>query len=99
MIYPSHFANDFNYRKNVRLEPYDILYKGTKLSIKFSNINCKIVPYIQAFDWLSNYSKEYLFSQIVAIEDAGGEGFILWNAFNNYETTLDWIIELNEKRK
>jgi len=52
-----------------------------------------VVPYIQAFNWKSNYKKEYLFAQIDAIKNSGGDGYILWNAQNRYLETLSWIIE------
>jgi hypothetical protein len=91
MIYSSHFADNFGYRKDVPNEPYFLLYKGTKLSKNYSNQNCHIVPYIQANNWRVNYKPEYIYAQIEAIKEAGGDGYILWNASNKYMKTLRWI--------
>lgn len=91
MIYTSHFARNFNYRQDVWNEPYDILFKGTSLTINNSSEECRIAPYIQANAWKVNYTKDYIYSQISAIADAGGSGFLLWNAQNNYDDVLDWL--------
>jgi len=93
MIYASHFVRNYNHREDVWNEPYDILFKGTQLTLDNASTNCKIIPYIQAFDWQSNYKADYLYAQIQAIKDSNGHGYILWNAFNNYEKTLNWIKE------
>ncbi|MEA1972430.1 MAG: putative glycoside hydrolase [Candidatus Cloacimonadota bacterium] len=93
MIYSSHFAKNFNFRDDVWNEPYDILFKGTKLTNIYSEKSCKIVPYIQANSWKVNYGKDYVNSQISAIIDAKGDGFILWNAQNNYNKILSWLSE------
>jgi len=95
MLYSSHFANNFNYRNNVWNEPYDILFKGTSLAIKNSDKKCKVIPYIQANGWKVNYIDDYIYSQIAAIYDASGEGFLLWNAQNKYDKVLDWLIKIN----
>jgi len=91
MIYSSHFADNFGYREDVSNEPYFIVYKGTKLSKNYSDENCKVVPYIQANSWRVNYKAEYLQAQIEAIREAGGDGYLLWNASNKYFKTLSWI--------
>jgi len=91
MIYSSHFTDNFGYRKNAQNEPYFLLYKGTKLSKDYSNKNCKVVPYIQANGWKVNYKPEYIYAQIEAIKEAGGDGYLLWNASNKYMKTLRWI--------
>ena len=95
MIYSSHFAENFGHRKDVPNEPYYIMYKGTKLTQKYSNSDCRVVPYIQSNSWKVNYSAEYIYGQIEAIKEAGGEGYILWNASCRYEKTLGWIKNYN----
>ena len=93
MIYSSHFADNFGFRKNVPNEPYHIMYKATKLSQKYSSSDCKTIPYIQANSWKVNYNSSYMIAQIKAIEDLGADGYILWNAANRYNETLRWIKE------
>ncbi|MDO9577499.1 MAG: putative glycoside hydrolase [Candidatus Cloacimonadales bacterium] len=96
MIYSSHFDDNFGYRENVANEPYFILYKGTKLAEQYSNVNCKVVPYIQANTWKVNYKKEYIVAQISAIEELKAGGYLLWNSSNNYKRTLIWLKEYYE---
>ena len=91
MIYSSHFANNFAYRENAHNEPFYLMYNGTKVTQKNSNKKCKIIPYIQANNWEVNYKPEYIYAQIKAIESCHADGFILWDASNNYLETLQWI--------
>ena len=93
MIYSSHFADNFGHRQNVANEPYFILYKGTKLTMKNSADNCAVVPYIQANSWKVNYGKEFVIAQVRAIEELKAGGYILWNSSNRYKKTLTWLKE------
>ena len=93
MIYSSHFSDNFGYREDVSNEPYFIIYKATKLTKKYADQNCKVIPYIQANSWKVNYDREYIISQIKAIEDIKCNGYILWNASNRYFKTLNWLKE------
>jgi hypothetical protein len=95
MIYSSHFAEDFGYRKNVTNEVYHLVYKGTKLTLNNSNPHCRVIPYIQANSWKVNYKEEYIVSQIQAVRDTNASGYILWNSSNRYEKTLTWIKKMN----
>jgi hypothetical protein len=97
MIYSSHFVRDFNHRIDVWNEPYNLVYKGTKLAHQFADKSCKIIPYIQANSWQVNYSAEYIYAQIEAIRHSGGHGFILWNSSNKYMHTLRWLKEYKER--
>ncbi len=95
MIYSSHFSDDFGYRQNVPNEPYHLIFKGTNLAKKYVSPNCKVIPYIQANNWKVNFSYEYLITQITAVKNNDAEGYLLWNAQNNYGKVLDWIFEYN----
>ncbi|HPR16616.1 MAG TPA: putative glycoside hydrolase [Candidatus Cloacimonadota bacterium] len=96
MIYSSHFADNFGYRKNVPNEPYLLMYQGTKYTMNSTIENCNVVPYIQANAWKVNYKKDYLEAQIRAIKDVKAKGFILWNASNKYKETLTWLTEMKK---
>ena len=98
MIYSSHFADNFGFRKNVSNEPYYIVFKGTKLTKRYSKPTCRIIPYIQANSWKVNYKPAYIYAQIGAVVDAKADGYILWNASNKYFKTLNWIKEYNNKK-
>lgn len=92
MVYSSHFAENFGYRKGINNEPYLIVYWTTKLSIKNSSTSCKVVPYIQGNDWKVNFKEEYVISQVEAIEASGGDGYILWNSGSRYDNSIKWIM-------
>ena len=95
MIYSSHFANDFGFRENLANEPYYIVYKGSLLSKKYAENECRVIPYIQANSWKVNYGYDYITAQIQAVIDSKSDGYILWNASNRYYQTLRWIREFD----
>ncbi len=97
MIYSSHFANNFGYRDYIPNEPYHIVYKGLKLTKKHTKKGCKVIPYLQANSWKVNYSPEYIIAQIKAVENGKADGYILWNAANNYFRTLRWLKKYYKK--
>jgi len=79
----------------VHNEPYDVIFKGVKRTLKKMNSKCKVIPYIQANSWKVNYKKEFIAAQVAACRDSGAEGFIFWNSTIRYETTLNWLGEIN----
>lgn len=95
MLYSSHFADNFSNREDMKNEPYYLMYQGTKLTQRYTNEKCKVIPYIQAFSWRVKFTFPYLFAQIQAIKDLGAEGFMLWNAKNDYDDAFQWL--KNEK--
>ena len=95
MIYSSHFSKDFGYREDLPNEPYFIVYKGSALSKKYADSECRVIPYIQSNSWKVNYGYDYLVGQIQAVIDSGSDGYILWNASNRYYQALRWIRELD----
>ncbi|MCF7857891.1 MAG: putative glycoside hydrolase [Candidatus Cloacimonetes bacterium] len=98
MIYSSHFARDFGYREDLPNEPYYIVYKGSKLTLQYTNSDCKVIPYIQSNSWKVNYTYDYIIAQIEAVVASGADGYILWNASNNYYRTLRWIREFDNNK-
>ncbi len=93
MIYSSHFSEDFGFREKIYDEPYFIVFKGTKLTQKYSHKNCKVIPYIQANHWKVNFKPEFIYAQIQAVNNLNANGYILWNASNKYFAPLRWIRE------
>ncbi len=91
MIYSSHFSNNFSFRENVRNEPYFLVYKAAKLTRLYSLPGCRVIPYIQANNYLVNYKRSYIYAQIEAINSLNLSGYLLWNSRNNYWSVLDWI--------
>jgi len=93
MIYSSPFSKDFGLREKIYDEPYFIVFKGTKLTQKYSHENCKVIPYIQANRWKVNFKPEFIYAQIQAVNDLNADGYILWNAANKYFDSFRWIRE------
>lgn len=85
MTYPSHYSPGFNGYYNMYYAPYDIVHDSIKKFVEKANGNAEIRPYIQGFNMkANNFGKGYIAEQIKAGYDAGGTGFAIWNASNNY---------------
>lgn len=99
MLYPSHFYGMYDKIKN----PYQTVYDGTLFTIKRSLKTTRVIPYIQGFNMsvgksgltLSNYIK----AQIKASYDSGGHGFVVWNAWNDYEPTFQALKDYEKELK
>jgi len=98
MLYPSHYNGD-PYRMS---HPYETVKEGVKKSVE----RCKetrIVAYIQGFKWKVNKSgkslQEYIRLQIKAVDDAGGHGWIIWNARNKYKASYKAINQYDKQKK
>ncbi|EMG12877.1 glycosyl hydrolase domain protein [Leptospira interrogans serovar Grippotyphosa str. LT2186] len=99
MLYPSHFYGMSDKIKN----PYQTVYDGTLFTIKRSLKTTRVIPYIQGFNMsvgksgltLSNYIK----AQIKASYDSGGHGFVVWNAWNDYEPTFQALKDYEKELK
>lgn len=102
MLYPSHFYGD-NYLK---YNPYQTIYEGTDRTVKrleaMNNPRTQAtVAWIQGFyidvDPSGMTFTRYIYDQMIAAERAG-QGWIVWNARNNYKWT--WrALELVKKKK
>lgn len=86
MVYPSHYYGD-KYRMN---NPYATVKEGianTKQRIP----NRRVVAYIQGFNMKVKQTgltlSEYVLKQMKAVDDAKGDGWVVWNARNDYKTT------------
>ena len=99
MVYPSHYNHD-PYRTN---HPYFTIREGVEKS-KNRIPSTKVIPYIQGFkmkiDGTALTFKDYIKKQIIATADAGGDGWIIWNARNDYSVSYTAIAEtINYKPK
>lgn len=93
MLYPSHFHSGFENIRSPGDMPYLLMLKGTKrfkaLTKKYPQYEVIMVPWIQAFKYLApNYSPRYIKEQIKAIQETGMDGFLAWNARNDYRIFL-----------
>ncbi|MBQ9334089.1 MAG: putative glycoside hydrolase [Lachnospiraceae bacterium] len=94
MVYPSHYGNGVYGIPVPDARPYDTVYAAlTSSSEELSSVDISdraiVRPWLQAFTatWVPghiSYDEEQIQDQIRAVEDAGYESWILWNAKNNY---------------
>jgi hypothetical protein len=85
MIYPSHFFGMDGYAApgdapehfiSVSMDRFDKVTAGTGVVLR---------PWLQAFRWRTKtYSPEYILKQVSASNGHHGDGFLFWNAANDY---------------
>ena len=92
MVYPSHYANGYYNLDYPDCHPYELVYHAMLDSNKVlymiddtSGNKAKVRPWLQDFtaSWISHhlkYGKAEVRAQIDAVYDAGGTGWLLWNA-------------------
>lgn len=84
MLYPSHFEDNFDGYAKPGDNPYYFIKTGCD-KIKEMYPNAVIRPWLQAFKWrTSNYNESYIITQMKASKDAGAQGYLFWNAANDY---------------
>ena len=106
MVYPSHYANGFIGFQNPAQYPYEVVkysiehaYDRLETYRTASQEDtegqnkplAKIRPWLQAFDIGAVYGPDMIKAQIDANNEAGGVGWILWNASNNYSSRIAGI--------
>ena len=85
MIYPSHFFGMDGYKEpgdapehfiSVSMDRFDKITAGSGVVIR---------PWLQAFHWRTKtYSPEYILKQVSTSKAHHGDGFLFWNAANDY---------------
>jgi len=96
MLYPSHFNDDFDGYAKPGDNPYYFIYNGCKKVIALAGTHAIVRPWLQAFRWrVSNYNRNYILTQIKATNDSGANGWLFWNASNDYDTVLAALEDLN----
>lgn len=87
MVYPSHYpVGSYGY-DNPDRQPYDIVkYAMDDFVSKGREANPDLIvrPWLQDFEYLSDYSEQDVRAQMDATYDSGLEGWILWNAAGDY---------------
>ncbi|MEK9177658.1 MAG: putative glycoside hydrolase, partial [Patescibacteria group bacterium] len=88
MVYPSHFAYNFNGHSKPALKPYEIVKysmdKAVQKALNASSTPAKLRPWLQTFDLGAVYSPAMVRAQIQATYDAGLNSYMLWNAGSVY---------------
>ncbi len=95
MVYPSHYYGDPEKIAN----PYGTVKEGVKNSIERIP-KTRIVPYIQGFGMKIKQARltlpEYVLKQLYAVDDADGNGYVVWNARNDYSATWKALREYDK---
>ncbi|HEU4411005.1 MAG TPA: putative glycoside hydrolase [Polyangiaceae bacterium] len=91
MVYPSHFHPGFHGHRYPAWEPYYFVHEGLKkmaeqAAEKAPPRRPALRPWLQAFPYkaLSHFNGQYIVDQLRGARDAGGFGFQLWDAKNDY---------------
>ena len=88
MLYPSHFPAGFEGWENPSVHPYEIykrsIEKGQAAKASSTDARGKFRPWIQDFDLGADYNADMVRQEIRGSEEAGGTGWMLWNARNVY---------------
>ncbi len=99
MLYPSHFGNGYDGKAYPGDEPYFFLNRGTShlknINRQYGNADVLAIPWIQGFGWRTHiFGPKYIADQIKGLTDAGGDGFLVWNAGNQYRDTFEGISDI-----
>lgn len=88
MVYPSHFYPPFDGFKYPAWEPYYFVNQGVLRTYKkIEGSGAVVRPWLQAFPFKvkQRFNADYVATQIKASYDAGGIGWLLWDAQNTYD--------------
>ena len=90
MIYPSHFFNMDGYAKPGDAPEHFISESMQRFRKITADTNVVLRPWLQAFAWRTKtYSAEYVRTQVLASRQNGGDGFLFWNARNDYAKPIE----------
>lgn len=85
MIYPSHFFGMDGYKAPGDAPEHFISVSMDRFDKVTANSGVVIRPWLQAFRWRTKtYSPEYILKQVSASKGHHGNGFLFWNAANDY---------------
>ena len=85
MVYPSHYPDGFNGYANPAEFPYEVIAVNLDRGIpRIEGERALLRPWLQDFDLGAVYTPELVRAQIRAAEERNTNGWILWNASNNY---------------
>lgn len=85
MIYPSHFFGMDNYKLPGDAPEHFISISMDRFVKITSGSGVVVRPWLQAFHWRTKtYSPEYILKQVSTSKAHGGDGFLFWNAANDY---------------
>lgn len=85
MIYPSHFFGMDGYKLPGDAPEHFISISMDRFQKITAGSGVVLRPWLQAFRWKTKtYSPEYILKQVSTSKAHGGDGFLFWNAANDY---------------
>jgi len=85
MMYPSHYAKGQYGLKDPNSDPYLTIQQGVRDALdRLGGHSEKLRPYLQDFSLGVRYTPAHVRAQILAAEELGVSGWLLWNAQNHY---------------
>jgi hypothetical protein len=85
MMYPSHYAKGEYGLKSPNRQPYLTIHHGVADALaRLGGKPAQLRPFLQDFSLGVRYTPEHVRAQIVAAEELGVRGWILWNPQNHY---------------
>jgi hypothetical protein len=85
MIYPSHFFGMDGIARPGDAPEHFIGVSMDRFMLITKDSGVVIRPWLQAFHWRTKtYSPEYIKIQVLTAKNKGGNGFLFWNAANDY---------------
>jgi len=89
MIYPSHFFGMDNYKLPGDAPEHFISISMDRFEKVTNGSGVVLRPWLQAFRWRTKtYSPQYILTQVSTSKQHHGDGFLFWNAANDYSKPL-----------
>ena len=102
MLYPSSFQFGIPGLRNPLSDPYRIVFASLQRAKQRTDFSSLVFrPWLQAFSDYAfdhrKFGKEQLEQQIKAAEDAGSDGWLLWDPRNRYDSSA--LVQLSSEMK
>jgi hypothetical protein len=95
MIYPSHFYGMDGYALPGDAPEHFIGSSMDRFRKITASSSVVLRPWLQAFGWRTKtYSPEYVSTQVRVAREKNGNGFLLWNARNDYSKPMSAMPEM-----
>jgi hypothetical protein len=99
MIYPSHFYGMDGYTSPGDAPEHFIGESMERFQKVTAESGVVLRPWLQAFGWRTkSYSPEYIRIQVAVSRGKGGDGFLFWNANNDYSKPYSAMPEMRQDK-
>ena len=99
MIYPSHFFGMDGYSTPGDAPEHFIGESMDRFQKVTAGSGVVLRPWLQAFGWKTkSYSPEYIRIQVAASRAKGGDGFLFWNANNDYSKPYSAMPQMRQEQ-